>query len=278
MRRLSIVTALLLSLVPAPAPAGAAQKSATASAGTVIATLSYRQTADRFGNQTFSNVKLDISRAGQSFYSQPVSSPSCGSDCLLETSAGGPLSVKDLEGNGQPEPVIDLNTGGAHCCSVVQVFAFDPGVMTYRPVERNFGDPGALLTDVTGDGRLEFESADDRFAYAFTSFAFSGLPLQIWRFHEGRFVDATREFPRALAADAKRQLGAFRANRGQGLGLGFIAAWAADEDLLNHPALVASTLATESRHHRLRSADHLSPSGSRFVAKLNRFLRKSGYR
>ena len=275
MRRLFIATALLLPLFAGSA--AAEQKSVTAGQGSESATLTYQQSTNSFGGLTFSKLELQILHGGQSFYEQPVSSHFCDSECLPETFGGGPLAVKDLEGNGQPEVVLYLNTGGAHCCSIVQIFAFDPGVIAYRLIEHNFGDPGALLTDVSGDGRLEFESADDRFAYEFTSFAYSGLPLQIWRFHEGELINATREFPAAIAADARRQLGAFRANRSQGLGLGFIAAWAADEYLLNHRPLVSRTLAGEARGGRLRSGESFSPGGRKFIAKLEHFLKQTGY-
>src|SRR5271163_4273342 len=251
MRRLFIATALLLPLFAGSA--AAEQKSVTAGQGSESATLTYQQSTNSFGGLTFSKLELQILHGGQSFYEQPVSSHFCDSECLPETSGGG------------------------HCCSIVQIFAFDPGVIAYRLIEHNFGDPGALLTDVSGDGRLEFESADDRFAYEFTSFAYSGLPLQIWRFHEGELINATREFPAAIAADARRQLSAFRANRSKGLGLGFIAAWAADEYLLNHRPLVSRTLAGEARGGRLRSGESFSPGGRKFIAKLERFLKQTGY-
>jgi hypothetical protein len=189
-----------------------------------------------------------------------------------------PLAVEDLEGNGQPSIVLELSTGGAHCCSIVQIFSLDPGTMTYRSVERDFGDPGALVTDLAGDGRLEFQSADDRFAYEFTPYAYSGLPLQIWSFIEGRFIDVTKQFPAAIAADASRQLKGFLANRRQGYGLGLIAAWAADQELLGHDGQVRATLAHEARNGRLRSRGHYGPSGHAFVAELLRFLAHTGYR
>lgn len=255
----------------------AASKSVTASLGDVAATLTYHQGSDSFGNPTFSQLRLLITNSGQSLHDEPVTSRFCGSECWVESFAGGPLFVKDLEGNGQPAVVLDLYTGGAHCCSVVQVFSYDPAVMTYRLTEHDFGDPGARLTDVDGNGSLQFESADDRFAYEFTSFAYSGLPRQIWRFQNGRFLDVTRQFPQAVAADARRQWRQFLADRRQGLGLGFIAAWAADEDLLGHGTAVTRTLAKQARLHQLRSRDGLSPSGSAFIRKLNRFLKKTGY-
>jgi hypothetical protein len=275
LRRLAILAGSVFAL--SAAGAQAAQRTLSANEGAVAATLTYEQGSDHFGNTTFANLELGISRGGQSFYQQPVSSPSCGTSCLVEQDPhASALTVRDLEGNGQANVVLDLYTGGAHCCSVVQVFSFDPGVMAYRLAERNFGDPGARLTSLE-PGKLEFESADDRFAYAFTSFAYSGLPSQIWEFREGRFVDVTREFPALIIADAKRQFKNFLANRRRGLGLGFIAAWAADEDQLGGRTVVDHTLAREARLHHLRSGDRLSPSGTAFVEKLERFLKKTGY-
>jgi hypothetical protein len=253
----------------------------SAQEGTVGAQLSYQEGIG--GNLPYFDLRLAITRAGESFYEQPVSSHYCGEGCVPEPIGAGPtksspLDVGDLEGNGQPSIVLELSTGGAHCCSIVQIFSFDPGTRTYRSVERDFGDPGALVTDLTGDGRLELQSADDRFAYEFTPYAYSGLPLQIWSFTEERFTDVTKQFPTAIAADAARQFKGFLANRRQGYGLGLIAAWAADQELLGHDGQVRATLAREARHGRLRSRGHYGPSGHAFVAKLLRFLTRTGYR
>lgn len=265
------------ALCACPGMARAAQETVNASAGAVTATLTYQQGTDSFGNPTFAGLQLRIARAGTVLYERPVRARTCGTLCAPETFAGGPLQVADLDGDGEPEVVLRLNTQGAHCCSIVQVLSFDASRSAYAVHEHDFGDPGAVLTDVAGDGRLELESADDRFAYEFASFAYSGLPLQIWRFRQGSFIDVTRSFRKPLAADAKRQFKRFVANRRRGLGLGFIAAWAADEELLEHRALVSRTLAREARLHRLRSADRLSPGGRRFIKKLRRFLHKTGY-
>ncbi|MGP0102806.1 MAG: hypothetical protein ACLPUT_14455 [Solirubrobacteraceae bacterium] len=258
----------------------AVSRSQTASEDGVSAVLTYKEGLG--GPLPYFDLKLSISNSGTSFYEQPVSSRYCSAGCIPEELSGesgkpSSVSIDDLEGNGQPNVVLEINTGGAHCCTVVQVFSFDPGVMAYRSVEHDFGDPGALITDVAGDGHLEFESADDRFAYAFSSYVYSGLPLEIWRFEEGRFVDATKEFPAAIAANAAGYLEGFRANRRHGHGLGAIAAWAADEELLGHGALVTRTLDREARLHNLRNAEGFGPSGRAFIAKLDRFLKKTGY-
>jgi hypothetical protein len=258
----------------------AVSRSQTASQDGVSAVLSYKEGLG--GQLPYFDLKLSISNSGTSVYEQPVSSRYCAGGCIPEELSGesgkpGSVAVDDLEGNGQPNVVLELNTGGAHCCTVIQVFSFDPGVMAYRSVEHDFGDPGALITDVAGDGQLEFQSADDRFAYAFSSYVYSGLPLQIWRFEEGRFIDVTKKFPAAVARNAAGYLEGFRAHRRQGHGLGAIAAWAADEELLGHGVLVTRTLDREARLHHLRSAEGDSPNGRAFVAKLERFLKRTGY-
>jgi hypothetical protein len=275
---------LLASLLLLAAGAGSAQAAphtVRAAEGVVAATLSYEPSTDRSGDFSITNAQLGISRGGQSIYQQPVSAPACGgSACLLEPPEVLELvlQTRDLEGTGEANVLLYLGTGGAQCCSVVQVFSYDPGVMAYRVAEHNFNESGALVSDLDDDGKFEFESADDRFDYAFTSSILSGVPVQIWSFHEGSFLDVTRSFPSVIAADAERQFRRFVANRRHGLGLGFIAAWAADEDLLGRPARVASTLAREARLRHLRSGDRLSPGGAAFIAKLQRFLAKTGYR
>jgi hypothetical protein len=250
----------------------------------VGAILSYREGVG--GNLPYFDLNLHISQASGGVYEEPVSSHFCLEGCVPAPVGGGvlkesPLNLADLEGNGQTEVVLELSTGGAHCCTVLQVFSFDATAMTWRPVERDFGDPLARLSYLVGTGATTpntvFTSADDRFAYAFTSYAFSGLPIQIWRFTGGHFENVTKDYPRQIAADAARQFKGFVANRKQGLGLGLIAAWAADEQLLGHRALLARTLAREAGLHRLHSRETPSLSGGAFIKRLNRFLKRNGY-
>jgi hypothetical protein len=274
-----VALACTLVLSSTAAVAAGSAKSITKTLGTVSATLSWQQSHDRFGEPIFAGLHLTVTRDDASAYSEDVRSPACGESCELETFKGAPspLELVPLEGAGEPDVVVHLYTGGAHCCSVFQFLRWNRATGAYAESEHNFGDPGARVADLAGDGQLELESADDRFAYEFTSFAFSGLPIQIWHLSEGELVDVTREYPGEVAADAARWLHAFKTERRHGLGLGFIAAWAADEELLGHRSLVARTLSTEASHHRLRSGDRLSAAGRAFVKKLNAFLRKTGY-
>ncbi|MHB8241244.1 MAG: hypothetical protein ACYDHN_04555 [Solirubrobacteraceae bacterium] len=267
---------LVCALGWSAATAAAKPQSILSSSGPVAATLTYEEAAAT-GAPSYSQEHLQISRLGAGYYEAPVSSHFCPSGCALETAGNGPLSLADLEGDGEPAVVLQLNTDGAHCCGIVQIFSFDPSKMAYREIERDFGDPGARIVDVAGDGRLELLSADDRFAYEFAPYAYSPLPLQIWELRAGRLIDATRDFPKQLAADASRQFRLFLFNRRLGLGLGCIAAWAADEELLGHGRAVSRVLARELHHHRLLSHDSINHGGSAFVSRLKGFLKKTAY-
>ena len=166
-------------------------------------------------------------------YDQAVHSKACGKFCAPGATGAKASSVQviDLDHIGQPNVVLNLYTGGAHCCSVQQIFTFDPGTMTYAETEHDFGDPGARIEDLNHDGRFEFVTADDRFAYAFTDFAASGLPLQILTFTGSRFQDVTNSYPALIRKDAATWLKAFRQlDHGHDIdSVGVIAAWAADE-------------------------------------------------
>jgi hypothetical protein len=254
-------------------PAVAAATTQTASSGDVSATFHFSGHYPRYSNE-----RLTISQGAAVLYSQPVVSAVCGSSCAPASGLPQPaLQVLDLEHDGQPDVVLDLFTGGAHCCYVDQVFSFDPGTMTYVKTERNFGDPGAQIVDLSGDGRLEFLTKDDSFAYEFTDFAASGLPIQIFTFSARRFTDVTRSYPGLIAKDARYWMRAFRglAHDRYRDSVGVVAAWAADEELLGHSRLVKRFLATQARAGHLNSA--LGHGGTRFVAALKRFLRRRGY-
>ncbi len=243
------------------------------------AVFSYQEQSS--GTAPYANLRLQISRGGTVYYEAPVTSPRCPDGCYPDSLGGSPgheqpLALADLEHDGQLSAILALSTGGAHCCSVLQIFTWDPSTMTYTRAEHDFGDPGARLAELSFEPVLE--SADDRFAYVFAPYAWSALPLQVWRFGAGRFTNVTSAYPRAIGADAARLLKAFPAARREGEGNGIIAAWAADEYELGHGRLVGRVLAREAAAGHLRSREHYAPSGRAFVKALLRFLKRTGYR
>jgi hypothetical protein len=273
-RALLIGGLAVLLLATAPAALATTQ---TASAGNVTATFTFQGTSPHIHGQ-----HLQIVRGGTVLYDKPVESSFCGTMCDPFTPPGGRLAVNvvDLEHDGEPDVLLALYSGGAHCCVLVQVFSLDPGTMSYVKTERNFGDSGDELVDLNHDGHYEFLTADDSFAYAFTDYAASGLPIQILTFSGRHFTDMTRAYPGLIAKDAANWMKAFKGLAKQHYqdSVGVVAAWAADEELLGNNRLVNRFLARQLKLGHLNSAlAPQEPGGAKFVASLRRFLRKRGY-
>lgn len=276
MRRLLVIVCALIALSLAAAPAALATTQ-TGQSGNVTATFTF---SGKYPN--FTGLHLSIAQGGTVFYNQPVVSKLCGKFCAPGSTSGNDSSVQvlDLEDNGQPDVVLDLYSGGAHCCSIEQVFSFDPGTMTYGMTQHDFGDPGEQIVDLGHNGRFEFLTADDSFAYEFTDFAASGLPIQILTFSGGRFVNVTRQYPGLITKDAARWMKAFSSMAKQHYSdsVGVAAAWAADQELLGHVKVVNRFLARQLKAGHLNSAlSPEEPDGAKFVAKLRKFLRAHGY-
>jgi len=266
--------ATALSLLGAPDALATTQ---TGQSGDVMATFTF---SGSYPN--FSGLHLTIAEGGTLYYDEPVASKLCGMFCAPGSPSGPTSSVHvlDLENNGQPDVVLDLYSGGAHCCWIEQIFSFDPGTMTYAMTQHDFGDPGEEIVDLRDNGLYEFLTADDSFAYEFTDFAASGLPIQILTFSGRHFFNVTHQYPKLVGRDAARWMKAFNgmAKQHYSDSVGVVAAWAADEELLGHVKLVNAFLAKQLKAGHLNSA--LSPEesgGAKFVAKLRKFLRTHGY-
>jgi hypothetical protein len=269
-RGLGAASAIAALLIAAPAAFAVTQ---TASSGNVTASFSFQGKFPNFSHQT-----LKIVRSGQLLYDQKVTDPAtCESECApASTSAEHPsVQVLDIEGNGEPDVVLGLYSGGANCCFIDQVFSFDAATMTYSKSSRNFGDFGAKIEDLSHNGKDEFVGANPAFKYEFTDGAASGEPIQIFGFSAGKFVDVTRSYPALIAKDAAKWLKFFKHNLNDGVGV--LAAWAADEDMLGHSAQVSAYVHKELRAGNLRSGLGKQLSGENFVKRLQKFLVKEGY-
>jgi hypothetical protein len=228
--------------------------------------------------RTFTNFRIQIARDDVVLLEQAVP-PYPGRESYgVEPANYGEkrsIFVRDLDGDGEPEVLLDLYWGGAHCCFWSRVYRYDQAGR-YRVSLHFWGNPSYRLRDLNADSKPELVTADDRFAYRFASFAFSGLPVRIWSYAAGRFTDATRRFPKQIAGDAGRQ---WRLYRGPGLKYhetrGFLAAWAADEYLLGRGKQVDKALRLALRRGDLSGSFPRDPSA--FIRQLKRFLRATGY-
>ena len=266
-----VSVSLLFSVISASA------STFSASSGNVKATFSV--------SGTFPQAKdgrLTIFRSGKAVEHVVVSSKWCGHQCWPNSvsSKQSVVHVVRLTPHGPLDIVLDLYSGGAHCCAIEQVYFFDSSTGKYKKVEHNFGDPGIKLLPLGKGGSELFLTADDRFAYAFTDYAASGMPIEIDSFSHGTFQRVTKEFPELIAKDARKYRIAFldSASSKYDDTVGLAAAWAADEDMLGHFSLVRNFLHQESQVGHLNSGLYpIQPSGAKYVVALQKFLRHNGY-
>jgi hypothetical protein len=259
----AVCVAALLAL-PLTADAASAHHDA-AQAGSTSATLSWLKT----GRYQYGAIRLSIVRGGTAVVDH----------VRIRDRYVQPLDVKvaDLDGDGEPEVIVDLYTGGAHCCEYSRVYRYDAGTGTYTYVRHLWGDPGYRLEDLDGDGRPEFVTADDSFAYRFTDYAASGLPIQILSYSGGAFADVTRAYPAQVSDDAAQWLRAYdsaRRRHGPKDLKGVVAAYVADVYLLGDGATAEAFLTTAQQGGDLGG---FGGSAARFVLRLHRFLGARGY-
>jgi hypothetical protein len=194
--------------------------------------------------------------------------------------AGKSISVADLDGDGEPEVILYLYWGGAHCCWYTQVYRYGSSSNNYALSTHVWGNTSARTADLNHNRRREFVSADDRFSYQFTDFADSAWPVQIWAFDAGAFANVTRRFPASIRADARRQWRLAFSRGADGIRRrGVLAAWTADECLLGNCRQAFAKLDALRRAGELavRLRCPCDRTARAYVSHLRRFLRRTGY-
>jgi hypothetical protein len=272
MSRPLYVAAVIVSFLMFASTAFAATQ--TAHSGDVSATFTFHGKWPQYSRET-----LAISRGGKVVYDAPVTASECGGACAPGGSQLHPSSLDAVDLDGNPDVVLQLYSGGAHCCSIDEVFSYDSSANTYRETAWDFGDPGAEIVDLNHNGRYEFVTADDSFAYAFTDYAASGLPIQILSFDGDAFHNVTRSYPGLIEKNAKQWISAFdsMAHGGYADSVGVIAAWAADEALLGREQAAERFLQKQAKAGHLNSPLYPHQGGEKFIAALDRLLEKDGY-
>ena len=219
----------------------------------------------------FRRVRLDITRNGKTWRSG-----------LLGTTFFRPptVRVRDLDRDGELDVLVDTFTGGAHCCLQSRFFRYLPDRGVYAGTFHNWGNGGYRLENLDGQDGLELVSSDDRFAYAFTAFAASAFPVQIWRFEAGRFVDVTRDFPGQIERDSSALWRLYEQVRRERTDVrGVLAAWHADRCLLGRAEQGWARLEAIRKRGLLGPQPDLKgwPQGRSYIRELRVFLRKFDY-
>jgi hypothetical protein len=199
---------------------------------------------------------------------QPAPSPD-GRDSMV------PLCLARFAGSDHPVVLMGLFTGGAHCCTVLRAYPIERNV-SGAGIDLQIGNPGV---DVRSDGdRAIVVTADDVFNYEFNAYAFSGVPIKVLELRKGSFADSTRRHADLVRTDAAQWWKSFDDDPAQGLG--FLAAWVADQCLLDKGPSAWATIDGLLAQGKLAGPPDnggLWPAGPDYVANLHRFLPEHGY-
>ncbi len=131
-----------------------------------------------------------------------------------------------------PQLVFTRFSGGAHCCTKTWIAMKPDGAAGWSLIEGDTLDGGGYwFEDVDGDGGQELLSVDNRFLYAFDSYAGSFAPIQISKFRYGKVEDVTEE--PAMQSRLKQDLAgiefAAKINPEMWKSNGFLAGWVASK-------------------------------------------------
>ena len=231
----------------APAPCGA--PTLTRRAGATAATLSSERVTRGGGSDSFRDIRIHIARDGQDLFHETV--PPRQHDLAFGYSRST-LTVRDLDGDGEPEVMLLLSGNCSRGCPWSRIYRYDRARSTYVVLQHCWGSGFALprVRDLDADGRPEFVSQDEQF----TGFTNAGGPLQIWSYRRGVLHDVTRRRPGRVRRDAAKAWRLYRKNRGR-FAREILPIWMGDEYLLGHQASADRTLERIAAQGRLRRRD-----------------------
>jgi hypothetical protein len=252
------------------APCGA--PTLTRRAGAMAATLSYERQSRTGRVDDFEDIRVRIARHGRDVFSETAPKLQ-GNPGASDTRS---FTVRDLDGDGEPEAMLTLIWNGSNCCSWSRIYHYDPAGDTYR-VLRHFWGSGItrpVLRDLDGDGRPELVSRDDHFSI----YTRAEMPTQIWSYRRGALRDVTRRHLRLVRRDAAKAWGLYLKD-GRRFARMALPTWVADEYRLGRRAAADAVLEQAAAQGRLERHDYdigpRSPSG--YIRALHALLRRAGY-
>jgi hypothetical protein len=195
------------------------------------------------------------------------------------TRANEPLCL--ARAAGEAAVLVGLYSFGVHCCTWLDAYPVAGSQVGAVPVEQDMANPGAYLYQ-SGPNALVI-TADNAFAYRFSSYAGSGMPLRALELRGRRFVNVTREHLGLVAAEAPHWWDNYLGNYSlatlpPGSGLGILAAWVADRCELGKGTEAWATVAKLEAEGKLAGqVAGTSQRGPLYVKALRAFLIGRGY-
>ncbi len=225
-----------------------------------------------YGVSQYRRLRLVVTNQGKKVFDEQIcTSERCG------LASHHTLSLQALWQGSTPDVVVDFYTGRGALLLRVDDRARERGRPAPWRSIHDWGDPGYRV--VRYDGNAELVTADDRFAYEFTSFAGSGLPIQVWTIDPDGQLENVTWLRQDLVREGRCPLvEAYVSQRGKtGADVrGVVAAWCADEYQLGNSRTCESELTSAVRHGFLNGPSEW-PQAAKFVTVLESKLSKWGY-
>jgi hypothetical protein len=187
----------VLAAASAIAVAALAPVTVTASAGPVTAAMTASGAASEATITGATGLRVTIARGGAIAFSGPLRPCRFGCEPSDPTGARfSALAVADVDGDGEPEVLVDRSDGFTPCCTFeTAIMRRDPATGAYTELDRHWGE-SYRVADLDGDGRVEFVTSDQRFYQRFAPrVAGFQLPVKILQLQGPVFVDVTRAHP-----------------------------------------------------------------------------------
>ncbi len=268
---LAVALGAVLAANAAAAPKPHAER---VQSGDVEAVFTYTYDRAKF---RFARQRLTIKRLGETRFSARLRKPPLGgfnAQPARYFEHHPSVSISDLDGDGEQEVVLDLYWGGAHCCWYTQIYRYVDGRADYRTNVHIWGNFSYVLADLEHDGRQELVTRDNRFSYAFSSFADSRWPVRILRYRQGGMRIVTRQYASEIRRDATALWHEALSRKKTRSNQGVIAAWAADRCMLGRCTQAFTTIDRLSRTGRI----HGERTRVAYERRLRAFLTRTGYR
>jgi len=109
------------------------------------------------------------------------------------------ISEASLSSDGKKTILIDVYSGGAHCCNTLYAckIKYDKLVFTDTLY---LADSYFDVEDIDKDGKEEILANDMMFAYAFTNFAETRAPYVVYTIENDKFKNISKKFPKIFRA------------------------------------------------------------------------------
>lgn len=173
----------------------------TKTADGTTATLAYvRSGSSATGGPVYGQLRLTVRAAGRTTLRRLAITGKGGAGYLARPQ----LTLSDLTGDGVDDVIVDIFTGGAHCCSVSTIVRSTPKSWG-RPLVHDWRDNGYQLKDAGGSSTPELIADDSRFTGAYTAYAGSAEPIRIFSLEGGLLKVVTTQFPDWIRQDVTQQ-------------------------------------------------------------------------